>query len=312
MKKTRLLIIALLVMLVAASGYAQDSYRQAVKDYLTASEQLEKGKSMIQTLSMLFEKSDQVDIDQLTKRFIDERYEDTVLGYTVPTMQANGVTEADLKELTAVFVTPEYKAFNAHFMDWMVEFSATMMAPIIEMGEQVTSGAEYKPVDVEHLVEVQPRADIDAAYADKFNRVILNSSFAQIFMDAMMKKFNEASPYDSVPQKTTKKEVSDKYIKAVPIHWLNSAYGILTLEDLDFAEKLFANDAYRKLQFELPLNTEYTQNLNQMPNYIDWMKQQGATVSEDPNAMLGLLKSMLNLDDLDLDNINADDLKPDE
>jgi len=25
-----------------------------------------------------------------------------------------------------------------------------------------------------------------------------------------------------------------------------------------------------------------------------------------------LLKSMLNLDDLDLDNINADDLKPDE
>jgi hypothetical protein len=31
MKKPRLLI-ALLVMLVAASGYAQDSYRQAVKD----------------------------------------------------------------------------------------------------------------------------------------------------------------------------------------------------------------------------------------------------------------------------------------
>ncbi len=86
MKKTRLLFIALLVMLVTASGYAQDSYRQAVKDYLTASEQLEKGKSMIQTLSMLFEKSDQVDIDQLTKRFIDERYEDTVLGYTVPTL----------------------------------------------------------------------------------------------------------------------------------------------------------------------------------------------------------------------------------
>ena len=32
MKKTRS-IIALLVMLVAASGYAQDSYREAVKEY---------------------------------------------------------------------------------------------------------------------------------------------------------------------------------------------------------------------------------------------------------------------------------------
>ena len=41
MKKTRFLI-ALLVMLVAANGYAQDSYRQAVKDYLTAIGQFEK------------------------------------------------------------------------------------------------------------------------------------------------------------------------------------------------------------------------------------------------------------------------------
>ena len=38
MNKTRLLI-ALLVMLVAASGYAQDSYRQAVKDYMAVNSQ---------------------------------------------------------------------------------------------------------------------------------------------------------------------------------------------------------------------------------------------------------------------------------
>ena len=35
MKKPRLLI-AMVVMLIAASGYAQDSYRQTAKDYLTA------------------------------------------------------------------------------------------------------------------------------------------------------------------------------------------------------------------------------------------------------------------------------------
>ena len=32
----------MLVMLIAASGYAQDSYRQAAKDYLTAVGQFEK------------------------------------------------------------------------------------------------------------------------------------------------------------------------------------------------------------------------------------------------------------------------------
>ena len=54
MKKTRLLV-ALLVMLVAASAYAQDSYRQAVKDYLAATDQFEKTKSLMSDMRLLFE-----------------------------------------------------------------------------------------------------------------------------------------------------------------------------------------------------------------------------------------------------------------
>ena len=71
MKKTRLLI-ALLMMLVAASGYAQDSYCQSVKDYLKATDQLEKTKSTILTMSMLYEGDGQVDVNQLTNRYLDE------------------------------------------------------------------------------------------------------------------------------------------------------------------------------------------------------------------------------------------------
>ena len=44
MKKTRLLF-ALLVMLVAASGYAQDTYREAVKQYLNVDEKFERSKA---------------------------------------------------------------------------------------------------------------------------------------------------------------------------------------------------------------------------------------------------------------------------
>ena len=43
MKKTGLLV-AMLVMMVSASSYAQDSYRQVVKDYLTAVSQFDKDK----------------------------------------------------------------------------------------------------------------------------------------------------------------------------------------------------------------------------------------------------------------------------
>ena len=80
MKKTRLLI-TLLVMLVAVSSYAQDSYRQAVKEYLTATGQLENSKSLISSMSMLYEKDGQVDIDQLTKRYLDEQYEDDMVDW---------------------------------------------------------------------------------------------------------------------------------------------------------------------------------------------------------------------------------------
>ena len=59
MKKTRFLI-ALLMVLVAASGYAQDSYREAVKDYLTAIGQFEKTKSLLADMKTLFKKSNQV------------------------------------------------------------------------------------------------------------------------------------------------------------------------------------------------------------------------------------------------------------
>ena len=64
----------MLLMLVAASGHAQDSYRQAVKDYLTANDQFEKTKSIISSMGMLFDGKGQVDIDQLTQRYLDEHF----------------------------------------------------------------------------------------------------------------------------------------------------------------------------------------------------------------------------------------------
>ena len=63
----------MLLMLVAASGHAQDSYRQAVKDYLIANDQYEKAKSVISSLGMLFDSKGQVDIGQLTQRYLDEQ-----------------------------------------------------------------------------------------------------------------------------------------------------------------------------------------------------------------------------------------------
>ena len=121
MKKTRFLI-ALLMVLVAASGYAQDSYRQAVKDYLTAIGQFEKTKSLLSDMKMLFKKSDQVDINQLTQRYLDERFEDDMLDPYVSEMTEIGMSEAGLREVASLGSTPEGKTFAEHEKEWLSEF----------------------------------------------------------------------------------------------------------------------------------------------------------------------------------------------
>ena len=62
---------------------------------------------------------------------------------------------------------------------------------------------------------------------------------------------------------------------------LNSAYGALTPEDLDYAEKLFSYDSYRKLNDNSKGNLDDVNVGVVFSDYLNWMKAQGATVDED-------------------------------
>ena len=132
MKKTRLLI-ALLVMLVTASGNAQDSYRQAVKDYLTAMGQFEKSKSIIPTLSKLYVGDDQVDVDQLTKRYIEERFEDDITDSFRNMLMQRSMSEAEIKEVTSLFSRPEGKTYLVHQQEWMADFVSNFVMSMMSM-----------------------------------------------------------------------------------------------------------------------------------------------------------------------------------
>lgn len=301
MKKTRFLI-ALLVMLVAASSYAQDSYRKAVKDYLTAVNQFEKEKAYISTMSMVFDRDGKVDIDQLTQRYLDERYENDMIDFYVTTWKEQGMTEAELSELSSLLTTPEFKAFTAHNQNWMKEYASYMLTPFLEhmkvMQEPMESG-EYldKVKDYVSFLDspVQPRPEIDAAYADKFNHVMLESPSIKLMMEMMLKRFDENKFSDDPDFPKPDNKVKDWMTKNVPVLLLNFAYDNLTLEDLDYAAKLYDNKTYNKFQsFDLnSIDMEKLYNNHAYFKYLNWMKEQGAKTSEDPNAVMGYFKSML-------------------
>ena len=297
MKKTRL-FVALLVMLVAASGYAQDSYRQAVKDYMKAVNQLEKEKAYISSMSMMFDRDGKVDIDQLTKRYLGEQYENDMIDFYVFAYKGQGITEADLRELSSLLTTPESETLTAHTKSWMMEYASYMMTPFMEqmkvLQEPMEPG-EYldKVKDYVSFLDspVQPKPEIDAAYADKFNQVMLGSPAVKQIMNMMLKRLDDKDP----ELQESSKKVKDWMTKNVPVLLLNFAYGNLTDEDLDYAAKLQANETYNKfLNFDLSsIDMEKYYNKHPYFKYLNWMEEQGAKTSEDPNAIMEYFKSML-------------------
>ena len=290
--KRPVLLIVLFAMMVAASSNAQDSYREAVKDFMAVSGQFENAKSLVTTMSMLFDRSGDVDIDQLTKRFIDERLDEVYLDVSVPLLKSCGMTEVDLKELSSLYAMPEYKAFEVRQKAWMVDFVAYLMEPLMEMMKNASEGVYKDTGMAERLQTVQPNPDIDPAYAEKFNKVMLESPVVKSMKEAMIKRMDQSTPND--PDLTEAVEdAKDVILKSLPAILLNSAYGNLTLEDIDYAAKLYSNQAYYKLQTYAGSDDEATQTAAQNLNYVDWMKEHGAKLSEDPRVSLEFYKALL-------------------
>lgn len=298
MKKTRLLI-AMLLMLVAASGHAQDSYRQAVKDYLTANDQFEKTKSIISSMGMLFDGKGQVDIDQLTQRYLDEQYEKDMLDCFVLQMTEKGVSEADLKEVVSLLTSPAGKAYQEHQQEWLSELLADMMLPLMAMSQDVVD-AEDPYAELESVMEiVEPRADIDASYAEKFKNTVMESTFVKNMTNQIMEGYENDTVSDPDEQK-----YHDFFAKwwnnSLPAIFLNSAYGTLTPEDLDYAGMLYSNDAFCRLGDLGNLDRDAGQWGDVLVKYMEWMEEQGATPSEDPGVAMEFLKSIFASSGIDL------------
>lgn len=309
MKKTKLLF-ALMVLLVAASGYAQDSYREAVKDYLTVTGQYEKSRSLIPTMSILFEGNAQVDVGQLTNRYLEERFENDMIDWFVDVAKVRDMTEADLKEVGSLLSSPEGKTFEAHQQEWiaelLAEFFDNMRMPFMKSAEEMEfdEDKDWSHGGLADLLgpPVQPKADIDAAYAAKFKEVILESAFSHEFIDAMINRFDQDSTFHD--NQEDRQKTRDWMIASVPAVLMNSAYGIMTLEDLDYAAKLYSNEAYCKYtDYGKSADLENLKLGHFLTKYTAWMEEQGATITQDPNVAIEFYKALFNLA-----NLNVDDL----
>lgn len=267
MKKSRLLI-TLLCLTVAAVGFAQDSYREAIKEFnlLTgADEQLTKIYTNVNNL--LFKATDDVDLDELTATFVKENM-DQIVDMIEPLMREHNVTESDLREVCALLSTPEGRSYTAHQNELREAFPKVFMELFFDpaMADRMvsleeTGTAENLPVD--------PK--IDSAYAAKFFQLYEASNF----MDRYKERLSSMGMDDIAGNKALLNWLSENVLTVM----LNTSYGLVTPEDLDFGIKMLSsNESCRKTLDASQMNEESLRSagVEMMEKYEAWMKAHGA------------------------------------
>ena len=296
MKKSRLLI-AVLTMLVAASGFAQDSYREAVKEYMAMSSQVDWNNywnsldSVLKADNTLWFESGNVDLNQLTERYFKEGVMDYMTDFMCAKIKELGVTEAGLREYMSLMSTPEGQTYKEHMAQWVeaIKRDTTAFNGLDSLDSLKIMAGEYPD-------PIQVKAGIDPGYVEKYNKVMgadmakyMQGLFDQYFNFFTM-MFGGMSDEMSGEMKDMQKRfdgMKNWMTANIPTIALNNAYGIFTEDDLDFVAKTQTLET-RKLINLLPMNPGDMMSMGQgiMKNYIEWMEDHGAVVKEEMKDFL--------------------------
>ena len=262
-------LVALLISLTAVCGYAQDSYREAIKEFFRLNGQIGQIESALKALNgPLFDDSGNVDLNQLTDRYIKECMSDLFAGGMESKMKERNVTEADLRDVIELLSTPAGKTYNEHQQAWIDNIKEELPSVMLQNLGQVMYGDTSNPI--------QPKAEIDAGYIKKFKEV-MGSGIVESFMNA----FDMTTPttkFVQLPEGL--KDGLQKWLNVnMPTMMMNCAYGTMTIDDLDFAAMLSSHESYRKVQdFSRFTFNEIDMVPDMLSNYINWMQNQGAVV----------------------------------
>ncbi len=286
------LLMTLMVATASFLGFAQDSYREALKENLSINGNFDKLKVkdvFIKISDDLFVESDHV--EQLTERYIKEVFTEHLADMVEPIMKEHNVTEADLRTVNALLSTPRGQAFLSHDGEWDAKFKNALFELMPSFVEDSVA---------ENVEKITVNLGIDVEYAAKFNEMMEASEIKQkmlSFMDGLFPR-HSFEGYEDLDEPDEIKEMFNYIKKWVDDNLttvaLNSAYGILTPDDLDFGVKLFSCSPHRKItdMSGMSFLSLMGKSSDIMMKYIDWMESQGAQVTEKAKG----LKKLMNMD----------------
>ena len=269
-----------MLLLVAVTAVAQDSYREAMKDYLKISQKqaTEKMLTQLNQLNpMLFEYKQGLDYGQLTKRFINEHFLEVMTDMVQDVFKENKITESDIRQIIALMNTPQGETLREHSAAWSNLFEAVVKE---EMEQPLMSAMEGEPISSSVVVN----ADIPESYSRKFMQYFEDTRA----MDQFMGAFNQPLKMMGIPESFL--EWLNNNIGTLA---MNSAYGTITEADLDYSATLFNHDFYRHINDAAVMLSDniIKTGATMILEYVDWMKDQGVPLSKMGEEGLKTIKS---------------------
>ena len=312
MKKSRF-FIALLVMFVAASGYAQGSvsetlkenicFREALKEYYVTSGSIKStakdlAHAFKQTAPFLFESGDMDllvigTLEKLTDRYAEEGLVDCMTDVTLPEVKELGVTEKDLKEATSMLTTPEGRTFIEHSLQLAESLKDEITSTLEKNRTKIKNGETLDPI--------QPKAGIDVEYMKKFDQT-MNSQLVnttEMVIDrntSYIKSMGEKMGLETSKVKKMEEEMEKLQTwsnENMPTMVLNHAYGIITMEDLDFANKFYSSVTLNKMTNVVSMVDPASLGIGMMTHYLQWMQDHGAVLKDGAMDIVNAAKQML-------------------
>ena len=286
-----------MVAMTAMSGYAQDSYREAVKEYMSANGASEMMKSLLLHMNgVLFKQTDKVNIDGLTERYFQERFEDEFVKMMEPSLKACELTEDDLRELTGLLSTPKGKLYATHMMAWAQKMPGALISSMMKNRSFDTDMDKWADI----IIEIDP--DVNADFAAKFHqmwdKVIPDDKWQEILKEGMKE--------DTTQRNASIVKWLSNNLETI---LLNSAHQYMTVEDLDYGNWLSTYNSFLKtkgIHFSRPLSSEELMSL--FNEYKEWMEANGAQPNDDEEEIaLGMLKTMSDFLGFELPNFGPGD-----
>ena len=274
----------LLFVMSSVIAVGQESYEKLLREYCSltnsTSQLLDsvKSKALLQELNkMVLSGEDLKRADQLAEEYLKTQFQDDLFHHVFMPMYQETVSEQDFRELVTLLKTKEGKQWNTHnettFQVMVFAMSFSAISFMLNDDEKL----EEEAIDSECPKSFQNL--FDQYYESSRNDQILNTTFQMMLPSVLEEK--------SVNKKG--KEMIEKFLNYfknnMKVMMLNSAYKIMTEDDLKFGINMFQKPSYQKV-IDATMNgmtDKQKIGVAMVTAYVGWLHdEKGITLKTEP------------------------------